>query len=219
MFINLGNIEQAEPKDANTETPPQLQIQKGMYYVHLYAALEKTINEVVEQTLTIIKERNVKNKHYTIPFNTISLNGKLQAFKIAGYKDYTNKSIEIFNSIEKEEILEISNTVLSTNLMNIWHKTIQQTLLCFGIPELRFSAQTKFTIDEIVDKRNAVAHGRDTPTKIGERYRTPILRQKTNEIENVVDLFISAFESFITNQDYLKAEYKNLYIKPKAENS
>jgi hypothetical protein len=211
VLINLSYIESIEPRNLQVETPIQVKILRGMYYVHLYAALERTINEVVEQALIFINSKNVPNKHYATSFNTISLNSQMQAFKAIGYKGYITKSIEVFSAIEANESFVITNTLLSTSLQNIWHETIQQTLACFGITAINFSPRVRLTIDEIVEKRNAVAHGRETPTTIGERYRSNVLRQKTQEIQQVVDLVVSAFETFIFDRKFVKVEYFDLY--------
>lgn len=211
VLINLSYIESIEPRDLHTETPTQVKILRGMFYVHLYAALERSINEVVEQTLILINSKNIPNRHYTTSFNTISLNAHMQAFKSVGYKGYIAKSIEVFQAIEAENSFDITNTLLSTSLQNIWHETIQQTLACFGIQAIDFEPRVRLTIDEIVEKRNAVAHGREMPTTIGERHRSKVLRQKMQEIQQVVDLVISAFEVFITDLKFVKEEYVERY--------
>lgn len=212
VFVNLAYIESLEPRNPQEETPIQAKILRGLYYVHLYAAFEKTINEVVEQTLILIGTKNVINRHYATPFNTISLNHKMQAFKDSGYKGYIAKSIDVFRAIDSDESFVITNTLLATSLQNVWHKTIQETLACFGIATINFEPRVRLTIDEIVEKRNAVAHGREMPAKVGESHRSNVLRQKTQEMQQVVDLVISAFEVFISDRSYLKTEYSNEYI-------
>lgn len=211
VLINLAYIESIEPREPHIETPVQVKILRGMYYVHLYAALEKSINETVEQALILVSSKNIPNKHFATSFNTISLNPQMQAFKTVGYKGYIAKSIEVFRAIEASDSFDISNTLLSTSLQNIWHETIQQTLACFGIQPINFEPRVRLTIDEIVEKRNAVAHGREMPTTIGERHRSRILREKTQEILQVVDLVISAFETFILDRKFVKEEYSDQY--------
>lgn len=211
VLINLAYIESIEPREPHTETPVQVKILRGMYYVHLYAALEKSINETVEQTLILVNSKNIPNKHYTTSFNAISLNPQMQAFKSVGYKGYIVKCVDVFRAVEANESFDISNTLLSTSLQNIWHETIQQTLACFGIQPINFEPRVRLTIDEIVDKRNAVAHGREMPTTIGERHRSRILRQKTQEIQQVVDMVISEFETFISDRKFVKEEHFDQY--------
>ena len=211
VLINLAYIESIEPQETHTETPIPVKILRGMFYVHLYAALEKAINETIEQALIIVNSKNIINKHYATSFNVISLNPQMQAFKAAGYKGYILRSIDVFRAIESDQSFDISNTLLSNSLQNIWHETIQQTLACFGISPINFEPRIRLTIDEVVEKRNAVAHGREMPTVIGERHRSAVLRKKTQEIQQVVDLVISAFEVFISDRKFIKEEYISQY--------
>ncbi|OQY59974.1 MAG: hypothetical protein B6245_04035 [Desulfobacteraceae bacterium 4572_88] len=97
----------------------------------MYSAFERTVNEVVEQAILIIKSREVKNRHFEMHFNAISLNSKMQSFKSCGYKEYFNKSTYMFRSIDSDESFEINNTIFSQNLQNVWFETIQQILGCF----------------------------------------------------------------------------------------
>ena len=48
VLLNLAFIESIEP---SAEPPIHVKIQRGLYYVHLYSALEKVVNETVEQAL------------------------------------------------------------------------------------------------------------------------------------------------------------------------
>jgi len=208
VLINLSYIESIEP---DGEAPSHVKIQRGLYYVHLYSALEKVVNETIEQTILLIKSNNIKNKHYMTAFNVISLNSKMQGFKSCGYKDYFYKSAEVFESIDSENKFEISNTIFSQNLQNIWFKTIQDTIKSFGAESIEVDPKVRFTVDEIVNKRNAVAHGRETPIIVGERYRCAVLRSKTQEIQLVADLFIATFEAYIQGYDYLRDEHKEEY--------
>jgi hypothetical protein len=208
VYMNLSYIESIEPKD---EQPPHVKIFRGLYYVHLYSALEKVVNETIEQTITIIKNKEIKNKYYKTTFNVISLNAKMQGFKACGYKDYFLKSSEIFEAIAADDVFEISNTIFTNNLQNVWFKTIQETIRSFGAKPLEVDPRVSFTVDEVVDRRNAVAHGRETPISVGERFRCNVLRTKTQEIQLVADLFVATFEAYIQDSDFLIEEKKVLY--------
>lgn len=208
VYMNLSYIESIEPDD---EQPPHVKVLRGLYYVHLYSALEKVVNETIEQTIILIKNKRIKNKHYKTAFNVISLNAKMQGFKACGYKDYFLKSSEIFDSLVSDDVFEISNTIFSSNLQNVWFKTIQDTVRSFGAKPLQVEPRVTFTVDEVVDRRNAVAHGRQTPISVGERFRCDVLRKKTQEIQLVADLFVATFEEYIQDSDFLIDDKKVLY--------
>lgn len=208
VHINLSYIESIEP---NAEATPEIKIMRGLYYVHLYSVLEKSLNETIEQTLLLIKSKNIKNRHFSTLFNVISLNSKMQSFKQCGYKEYFDRSSDIFEGVDSESIFDISNTIFSQNLQNIWYKTIQDTIRSFGATPILVEPRVRLTIDEVVDKRNAVAHGRETPIVVGERHRCNVLRTKTQEIQMVVEQIISTFEEYIANYKFLKPSYIQEY--------
>jgi len=211
VLLNLAYIESVEPKEVTEEAPPYVKIQRGLYYVHLYSAFEKTVNEVVEQAILIIKSKNVKNRHFETAFNVISLNSKMQGFKSCGYRDYFSRSVDVFKSIGSDDSFEINNTIFSQNLQNVWFETIQQLLDSFGMNRIAVEPRVRTTVDEIVDKRNAVAHGRETPTVVGERHRAKVLRNKTQEIQFFTDLFIDSFETYISELAYIRQEHREKY--------
>ena len=209
VLINLSHIESIEPNELTEEAPAYVKIQRGLYYVHLYSAFEKTVNEVVETALSIIESKGVKNKHFETTFNVISLNSKMQSFKSCGYKDYFNKSADVFKGIGSNESFEISNTIFSQNLQNVWFETIQQVLDSFGIS--RIDPVFKPIVNEVVNKRNAVAHGRETPKAVGERHRANVLREKTEKIQLIADIFIDSFETYISDLAYIRQDDRANY--------
>jgi hypothetical protein len=66
--INLNHISLLEPQDPSIEMPIEVKIMKGLFYVHLYAAFEKNINDLVQTTLTEIASIKVKKSTILPPF-------------------------------------------------------------------------------------------------------------------------------------------------------
>lgn len=210
VLANLAFIESIEPRDA-VEAPVHVKILRGLYYVHLYAALENAVNDTIEQVLLLIKNSSVQNRHYKTEFNAISLHSKMQGFKSASYREYFNRSSEIFRSVDSPDVFDINNTIFSMNLQNVSYDTLELLLRCFGIPALSLDRRIQFTIIEIVDKRNMVAHGRETPTAVGERYRCDVLRMKTQEVQHAVGAFIDSFEVYVRDCLYVKDQHRQEY--------
>lgn len=210
--VLLELIESLEPVTPAEATSVQVKILRGLYYVHLYAALEKTVNESVEQTLLLISREGIANGHYKTPFNVISLHNKMQGFKDAGYKSFFKKSIDVFSAVDSEYASNINNTLFSTNLQNVWYKTLDEVLRCFGIPGFQIDPRYRIIIDDIVDKRNAVAHGRESTIEIGERHRSDVLRKRMQDIIIVSDLFIDCLETYIINKEYIKPAHRRAYV-------
>jgi len=208
VLVNLAYIESIEP---DGEATIEVKILRGLFYVHLYSALEKAVNETIEQTILLIKNESVKNRHFESSFNVISLNSKMQGFKQCGYKNYFSKSADVFESLDSDNSFDLDNTIFSENLQNVWYKTLQETIRSFGATQISVDPRVRLTINEVVEKRNAVAHGRETPVAVGERHRSDKLRTNTQEVQLVVEQFIYTFEDYILNKKYIKPNYLHEY--------
>lgn len=210
-FLNYLTSEENKYTNPIVPLSLELNIMKGLFYVHLYSSLEKSINELIVGTLININSINVKNRHYSIPFNTISVLGKLQAFKDCGYKHFFSKAIEIFSEISSENIPTLNETAFSRDLQNVWAKTIIEILKAFGINYIIDPIKST-TIDEIVEKRNAVAHGRESASTIGERFRTNDLRARFTIVSEFNYELIDLFESYYNDKKFLKPQSRRVYL-------
>ena len=82
---------------------------------------------------------------------------------------------------------------------NVWAATVQKMFDVFGInrPAL-YDVKVRQYIDEVVDKRNAVAHGRESAAITGQSYTTRDL-QKTS------------FEGHIAAKSFIRVDHQSLY--------
>lgn len=209
--VFLNHLTAIEPNDPTIPDSLEFKIMKGLFHVQLYSALEKTVNEIIENTLTYIGATGVKNIHYAIPFNTISLVDKLKSFKDCGYNNFFNKAIEIFEELSSQNVSTINESTFSNNLQNVWTKTIDEVIKAFGIKGFIIDPRTRTTIDELVEKRNAVAHGRESAAVVGERFRTDVLRAKSQLINDFAFQLIDLFDDYYSNKNFLKGNAKKHY--------
>lgn len=208
----LNYITSVESHDPTTQASLELKIMRGLFYVHLYSSLEKAINDLIQATITSISAESIRYRHFIIPFNTISLADKLKSFKDCGHKNFFAKAIEIFEGLNSDEIPTLDATIFSKNLQNIWTNTIIEVASAFGIKNFTIPPMIKVAIDEIVEKRNAVAHGRESAAAIGERFRSDILRSRLLTVMTFTHELIDVFDHYITAKSYLKANAKKKYI-------
>lgn len=209
--IYLNYLATLEPSDPTVTLSLELKIMKGLFQVHLYAALEKTINELIENTLTYINSNNIKYNHYSTPFNTISLIDKLKSFKDCGYRNFFEKTIDIFSEMTSSNISVINESAFSNHLQNVWTNTIEEVIKSFGINNFTITPRVRATINELVEKRNSVAHGRENASVVGERFRTSTLRTKMGIITTFAYDLIDIFEDYYSNKKFLKNHFKRNY--------
>jgi hypothetical protein len=209
--IYLNHIISLEPQNPTDQPSIELKILRGLFQVQLYASLEKTINDIVEYSLSNIASRRIKNSHFNISFNTVSLSDKLKLLKDSGYSSFFPKAIELFLEISNPTVHPINEALFAKSLQNIWAKTIEETIGAFGIKGYNIGVIERSTINELVEKRNAVAHGRESASTIGERQRADVLRRKMDIIVIFTYEIIDLFENYCTNKGFLKPYAKKYY--------
>ena len=209
QFLNF--ITTQEPTDPQDATPLEVNVMKGLFYVHLYASFEKTINELIEQTIILIDSKAIKVRHFNESFHTVALVDKLKSFKNCSHKSFFSKAHEILYETSAVNVVTLSETTFSNSLQNVWFETIVEISKCFGISAIPITPRIRTTINELVEKRNAVAHGREKASDVGSRFRTNILRMKMNEISNFIYSLIALYDNYYTRKNYLKTGSKRLY--------
>ena len=141
--VYLNFITSLEPQSPQGTTSNEVKIMRGLFYVHLYAVIEKSVNEMVETTISIINSSRVQSNHFTLEFNTIAKINKIQAIKDCSNKKMLIKSADLFEEINSTRVVEINETSFSMKLQNIWADTIEEILTSFGIKNFRLETEEK----------------------------------------------------------------------------
>lgn len=209
--VLLNFINSSEPRTPSEPVSLEVKIMKGLFYVHLYAAFEKSIKDIVETALLLISSKSIKNNHFAPALLSLVLSDKIKSLKDSGYSKLFIKSAEIFKESTSNNVVPINETIFSGQLQNAWVKTILEISEILGMEEVCFEPRIKTTIDEIVDKRNAVAHGRDSAAFIGERHRANILREKMELISSAIQQFINEVEQHCDRRRYIKPALRRHY--------
>lgn len=211
VLVLLNFITSLEPDNVAVVTPHEVKILRGLFFVHLYGAFEKTLNELVQHVLLKIKGMNPSNCHLIIPFNAISLSRKWKGIKDSGYKDAFTRIAEFLECIEMEHFHEFDETLFASLLQNAWVKSIEEVILAFGASGFSISVDNRTIINELVDKRNAVAHGRESAAVVGERFRCDVLRRRLTDIQTFSNELIDYFENYFENRCFIRPSHRAAY--------
>ncbi|MBF0408697.1 MAG: hypothetical protein HQM10_15220 [Candidatus Riflebacteria bacterium] len=209
--VLLNHITSSEPADVTELVPLDVKIMKGLFYVHLYAAFEKSINEIIETALTLISSKSIKNNHLSPTLLSIALSDKFKSLKDSSHSKVLIKSSEIFSESISKNVVPINEAIFANHLQNAWVTTIIEITTILGIDGFSFGTRGRVTIDEVVDRRNAVAHGRDSASSVGERYRANILRQKLEIVSEATQMFLSVIEEHCDSKKYVKPNSRRYY--------
>jgi hypothetical protein len=202
---------------ANELAPPQIEpasvaILRGMFYVHLYGYFEYSINKAVESLLINISSKSIKYNELDHIFYAAALDAKFTSCESPGKRraKWERRKNLLETQVSNGEV-NIPDTMFSYDLQNIWTETLVYIFNVLGIniyplPDKAYSGY----IDELVDKRNAVAHGRESPALIGIK-RCAELQKILNVANETVAHVIACFEAYVSNLEMIKADHRASY--------
>jgi hypothetical protein len=199
----------------STATPPvdtdAVKIVRGLFYVHLYGAFEKTVNECVETYLRSIAALELEVLHVAPQLMPLALDAKFRSLHSVPGTSNWRKRIALIDSMVSAEVCAINDLVFAEQLQNVWPETIENIVEYLGIGGITFDEADVLACKEIVDKRNQVAHGRTSPLKIGASVKAIDLESRFESILSLLEEFIVFLETKFVTLIYVKPEYHAHY--------
>lgn len=196
---------------APAPAPLEYKIFKGFFYVHLYAGIEFSVNELVITTLTLAKSKNILYHHIENKFYTIALSSNLDSLRSSSSKSFLDKSADLFLAIESSDISNFDETLVSKYLQNVWGKTFNQVSKTLGMNIFTITGREMYVFDQIVGNRNKLAHGRDTAEDIGSSPNYQDLKNMYDLAFDVITRYIGHFENYYANKEFIKVSERANY--------
>jgi hypothetical protein len=200
-FLDLTN---SLIPNAPAPTPSSVLSAKGFFYVHIYGVFEYTVTTAVEKTISIINSENIPVNDLKPLILSLVLNPECDSISSVNSKKW-EKRWNLFSKIRDNTISQITTEILPTNGKNIRYNQLESiwTTFCINQPILNIPS-IGGRISDIVNNRNAIAHGNFNPSEIGSRVTISELYTRHNEMSNYCSYIIQVFEDYTTNKDYLK---------------
>jgi len=206
----LSYIQAAESR----ETPPldsnEVKIIRGLFFVHLYGAFEKSVNEGLEIYLQKINTLRVSVAHAAPGFLPTIL---APEFTSLGNANAWNGRVRLIKKMESVEIVKVNNTIFEMLMQNARPKRLTEIAQYLGISD-SISPDTRdlLYLDEVVEKRNQVAHGRASPLRVGGSGRSNDLRDRYDAVNRVLNSFLDLLEKNFDGLFFLKEDERQQYI-------
>ncbi len=183
---------------------PDLTSAKGLFFVHLYGTYEYTVAAAVQEALRIINQAKPKIADCHPVFLSLALDSECRSLADVGPDKTWDRRRVLFGRIGSPDGVVITETLMPTSGGNPSYEhlcSIWQTFCIKGdvVPKPPHIGRIK----ELVDNRNAIAHGRVPASAIGGRFTISELYDRYADISALCSHIIQAFESYLTNRDYL----------------
>lgn len=193
-------------------TPVELSIQKGLYIVLLYSSFEFTICRAVTEVSSLVSSKNVQFSHIDPSVYSFALDAELSSIADVGRSRKWQRRVSLFEKQNSPALVALNDSCVLGELENAWAATLQKIFLIFGISANPFyDLRVKRQIDEIVDRRNAVAHGRESAADVGRGYTVADLQIRQDEILRQVGYMFEQFEDWLERKHYVAPLHRHRY--------
>ncbi|MDH0708112.1 HEPN domain-containing protein [Pseudomonas sp. GD03862] len=210
LYSSIKSIELVD--DAPQPVTPMSLTLRGLIYVSLYGAIEYTVTQGVQQFIVHLCGLNVQTAHLEQALYSIALDSQLKSAREGSEKNKWNARREIFSSQFSSSFCDIPDTVFGSYLHNVYPKTVLEIFQCLGIvrPATQHPSEVGY-FREITEKRNAVAHGRESASNAGRSLSLNELEIRLNAVYSICSYFLDVLEEQALNLGFVKADHRASY--------
>ncbi len=169
---------------------------KGLVFVQMYAVYEFTIRGSVQSVLASVKGDGTPPIDLCDEFLTLVLDAELTAAAKAGRPRLWEKRLALLASMSSSNPLSISDTLFPSDGSHYRPQQLRTIWSVLGInnpivPDLRHLGR----IEELVENRNSIAHGRNTADSVGRRYSGGDIKHRLKDVELITSHIVATVQA------------------------
>ena len=185
---------------------------RGLFVVNLYGAYEYSVNLAVERLLDLISSKSVAALHLEVCVHSVACDAEFDSLRSVGELKQWQRRLTLVRRQASPDPVVIPGSVFYQFLQNIRVASLEQVFDCLGVsaspvPDPRFRGY----LDEVVEKRNQVAHGRESPYDAASGMRSPELERRLEAISKTCDHVFDSFEAHLASKAYVQQPHRHLY--------
>ncbi|WP_282091360.1 HEPN domain-containing protein [Epibacterium ulvae] len=199
MLLYLKGLPNADLHPA----PFEIRSLRGLWLVNLYGVTEKSVNMIADEIVNCITSDAVASSSLKPSLHSIFHFPKIQALKSCGDRTVIGKSLELLRASHSVESVTLSGSPLPDKLQNVDAETI--FLLCdlLSLNGYQIEAGRRGRLNNLKERRNAIAHGRETPHSVGERFNFQGLQDLFTITNEEVFRFMTQCKIYCEEKAYL----------------
>lgn len=208
LFELIRQLEQPPPQPDRSET----RILRGLFWVHLYAALEYTINAGTQRFLQETGRLEIPPEHFKPCFFSVALEPNFSSLRNVGEDKRWTKRLEIIEAQRAATAQKVNADIFGLYLQNIWAEKIETLFSCFGITDpIAPDPSYRPYIDELVNYRNGIAHGRLSALGVGSARRSDELLKRYQAISATCSHFYDTLEQHYNSRGMILQDKRSAY--------
>ncbi|WP_198386651.1 MAE_28990/MAE_18760 family HEPN-like nuclease [Burkholderia ubonensis] len=214
----LSYIKATESCDLPPVDSEEVKILRGLFYVHLYGVLERSLNDVLECFLQAVSSLQLKYQDLSMRFLPTAMNSHFKSLSDVQSQKKWQKRVDFVCAIQNGEPCKIESSVFALHLQSSETNTISEIANYLGITtESIEKSADRYYVDEVVNKRHQVAHGRTSPAVVGARGRSGDLELRLGAVRRMVDLFAGLLEKHYESLAFLNTSAQTRLLEARRE--
>lgn len=170
-------------------------IAKGLAFVQMYAVYEYTVVTLVRSAVDAITAHRHPMKDLTPWLMALFLDPELRSLQDSPPKSAWEARLKLFNRVFSDNPASVNNTILPIDGSHFRSSQLKLIFRVFGIKRLPAPRKRHLgRVDEVVDARNAIAHGRETAENIGRNHTRADVLQAFRQMQSVCLCLIQAIK-------------------------
>lgn len=191
---------------------PEYRILAGTCFVLLYAALEHGITLAVQDVLRTVNGVSVEACDINGPFYCVVLDAEFASAATVKSKRKWPSRLKLLGRQEERSAVAVNDALFNLDLQTTGLETMQLILDALGISDPVVPDNSlRGYIEEIKDKRNLVAHGREKVSAVGAGFTADDLSKRFDAINRVVTHFVDVLDAWLKAKGFAKAPVRANY--------
>ena len=177
--------------------PPEAATCKGLMFVQLYGTYEYAVHSAVQAILSSIRSDGLCPRDLHQRALTLVLHSGFVSASTVGPRRMWEQRLDLVARLDSTVPLQsLDNTVFPKDASHYRVKQLETIWAVFGltvpvVPEPRLIGR----IEELVENRNAIAHGRRTAEEVGGRYSTLEIEKRIDDVEQISSYVVTQMEA------------------------
>ncbi|MDE8035749.1 MAE_28990/MAE_18760 family HEPN-like nuclease [Actinobacillus equuli subsp. equuli] len=207
IFAQIQNLEEEQRQNRGQPFAKEelLNSLKGLSFVLLYGCIEYSVTESVKVTETAISLQNLSLNQIKPTLITRFLYKDFDALHSVGRKQKWQKRLDFMQRVISDApiIANICDDLeLPTDGQNIRSTQLKSIFDTFSITTELLTPEWRGRLKDIVDNRNAIAHGNKTASMVGRAIFITDLQDRIQEVNQFCTAFIEIFAKYIQEEEY-----------------
>jgi MAE_28990/MAE_18760-like HEPN len=171
---------------------------KGLFFVYLYAVYERCVDEACRAAYNIVNRHGISCREVRPELLALGLNAQFDSLEAASGKRQWQRRADVMRSSVDVSAVQICDMGIPMDGSHMRVQQLETIWKLLGIdapvvPHPRYIDR----IHELVERRHAVAHGREMPDEVGRRFTIDDLKARLVDVEACCTYFIRTIEGHV----------------------